>query len=420
LSLFGRIGERLKTYGQLISRIGTWPLLLVWWGRCGQVFTVNMASRLSHWSPAGLRVADLPCGAPQCDFSTFWPAGLLAAQGNAAAAYQPAALQALRENLFFPQIDMVPFLYPPPTLLAVIPLSCLPFETGFWAWSLILTVLAAGLLRAAGLSWAIILLTFISPAALWNDQIGQLGTFTGAALVAGLLLSVTRPRLAGMILAILVIKPQAALLAPLALLAGPRPRRGLAAAASTGATLLILSLLFLGQGAWRAYLGPGLAASNVILQAPLGSGDDYHQFGISVFWMMRAVGAGIAASYAAQAIAAIAAAALVLLLWRGKAGIHAKVAITVFLSLLATPYGFVGDMVAYSTALLLLAQGRGWRIDILDACLWLWPALNPAIHAGCGLLLTPFVVTFAAARAWPRETRRRPSRPAMLVTRRSA
>ncbi len=75
-------------------------------------------------------------------------------------------------------------------------------------------------------------------------------------------------------------------------------------------------------------------------------------------------------------------------------------ALTVCLSLLATPYGFTYDMVAYSLALTMLAEARGWRIDPLDALAWLWPALCPVVVMRTGLLLTPLVVTMVSGRIW--------------------
>jgi hypothetical protein len=76
------------------------------------------------------------------------------------------------------------------------------------------------------------------------------------------------------------------------------------------------------------------------------------------------------------------------------------VALTVFLSLLATPYGYVDDMVAYSIMLLALAERRGWKIAILDVLFIMWPALCSIVSQQTGVLLTPLIVLLAAARTW--------------------
>jgi hypothetical protein len=75
-----------------------------------------------------------------------------------------------------------------------------------------------------------------------------------------------------------------------------------------------------------------------------------------------------------------------------------RMALTVFLSLLVTPYGYAHDMVGYSIALAALAHRRGWRINILDALLWLWPTFSGVVDPG--IVLTPGVIALAAARTW--------------------
>jgi len=51
-------------------------------------------------------------------------------------------------------------------------------------------------------------------------------------------------------------------------------------------------------------------------------------------------------------------------------------------------------------ALAALAARRGWRIDVLDALLFLWPAFCPIVFMRTGVLLTPAVVAVAAARVF--------------------
>jgi hypothetical protein len=70
------------------------------------------------------------------------------------------------------------------------------------------------------------------------------------------------------------------------------------------------------------------------------------------------------------------------------------------LSLLATPYGYTDDMVGYSVALAACAARRGWRIDVLDAMLFLWPAFCPIVFMRTGVLLTPVVVAVAGLRVF--------------------
>jgi hypothetical protein len=377
--------------------------LIVWWGWYAVIFLREMASRAGHYSPAGMRVQDLPCASPLCDFSVFWQAGVMAAHGSAGATYDPVVFLALRKSLFSTQADPLLWFYPPPALLTVLPLSRLPFEMAFWAWILALLLLAAGMLCVAGLNWRVIILGLLSPAALWSLELGQFDVLCGAALIAGLLASTVRPGFSGVVLGGLVIKPQTALLAPVALFAARR-WRAMAAACGAGLALILTSILVLGWPVWQAYLGNGLAMSKLMLDTlPLIPGSAAS--GLSAFNMALSLHMGLNASETLQGAVSVAAVLLTWQVWRSGVPLCEKVALCVFLSLLATPYGSVDYMVGYSIALAMLAQTRGWRIDLLDVIFWLWPALCPVIYNATGVLITPVVVALAVWRTWQRAPR---------------
>lgn len=395
----GHIWAGITYYARLVDRLAAWPALLVWWGRDIQVFCINMAHRAAQGSP---RAPDLPCTMPDCDFSVFWPAGRMARAGHAAAAYDPSALLALRRHDFYPALAPGNWYYPPVSLLPILPVSGLAFEPAFWLWSAALMLAAITLLRLARLPWSVVLLGLASPAALWCLELGQFGILSGAALVAGLVLVPARPVLAGLVLALLALKPQPGLAVPAGLLSG-RAWRVILAGAALAMMLILASLLILGGATWRAYVLTGLKISHVTLAAPVAQGAGYIQFGVSVFWMLRSFGAGTGLADAAQALAALAALALTWRVWRVRQISSAlRVALTVFLGLLVTPYGFVDDMVAWSIVLALLARARGWRFGFLDVVFWLWPALCPLVFSATSWLLTPVVVVLALARYWPK------------------
>ncbi len=373
---------------QNLRRIAAWTILLIVWARALLLFISVMAARL-HASP---HLPDLPCNAPLCDFSLFWPASRLGAQ-----AYNPLALQSLRATLFWPQIEPTAFIYPPPALLAIWPLAHTPFEAGFWAWTLALTALSAALLAWAGLRPLAILLTVLSPAALWNVELGQFGLLTAAMLIAGLALAERRPYLAGAILALLFIKPQPGLLAPIAFLARGM-WRAILAGAVTGATLAALTLSAFGPAAWTGYLTNGLAMAHYILLLPPPASDGYVQFGVSVFWMARSLHAPLPLCSALQTVTSLAAIIATWFIWRGNKSLTDRIALTIFLALLVTPYGYVDDMVAVSAALILRAQARTWRITVLDAVTFIWPLIGPALFTATGIVFTPVILVLAAWR----------------------
>jgi hypothetical protein len=337
-----------------------------------------------------------PCGAPDCDFSVFWPAGLLAKAGRFGQAYQPDQFLAWRHQILFAGAQRLDWFYPPPTLLPVLAISHLPFHTAFIVWTAGFIACAALLLRWAGLSWPVLLLGLVSPAALWTIEMGQFEILADAILVAGLLMAARSPARAGGLLGLLVIKPQAALLVPIAMLASGN-RRAIAGGVVVVCALLATTTLVFGPEIWTAYLADGPATSRLTLT----SNTVGFERGVSVFWMARSFGAGLPACYLAQGVASLCAIGMTWRIWRdGVAEPIQRMALTVFLALLVTPFGYVDDMVGWSVALAALAERRGWRIGLLDALFWLWPALCPIVTNKTGLLFTPAIVALAVLRTY--------------------
>ncbi len=392
-------GDRVKDLATLAWRMAGYAVLLPIWLLVAEVFAAKMLPRLAYLTAGRQMANDSPCGRPECDFSQFWPAGVLARAHQFGALYDPAGFWAARKLLLLPTAGRIDWIYPPPMLLPSMLISNLPFEWAFAAWTVGLTVLTILILRWARLSWPVVIIGLLSPASLWNVELGQVGALMGALLLAALLMAARAPKRAGALAGLLILKPQIALLLPAVFLAR-RWFAGIIAATITVVAVLLLTLVTLHLDVWRAYLTAGTASAASILRAPFALG--YQQFGVSVFWMLRSFGAGPGFSDAAQALATATAMAAAYVLWRrDTTDVPSKAAITICLSLLATPYGFTYDMVAYSLALAMMAQSRNWQIDPLDAILFLWPALCPVVVMRTGLLLTPLVVALAALRtAW--------------------
>jgi hypothetical protein len=386
--------SRAAEYGRIASPLLSYGLLGAIWLELLWNFFAVMAPRAAR-TGAAAAVNTWPCNAPDCDFSIFWPAGILARAGDFATLYQPALFAAWRRHFLSAGAQPLDWFYPPPVLLPAAAISYLPFNAAFAVWTVLQIVIAFFLLRAAGLSRAVVLLGLLSPAALWNMEMGNIGIFCGACIVAGLLLADKAPVFSGAIISLLLCKPQAGLLAPVALLAS-RNLRAILAGLAVAALFLGLEAAALGPAVWTHFFSSGLAAASRTLTAepPIGA-----ERGVSVFWMLRGFGFGVGISYAGQGVAAVIAIFLTWRIWAGGAlGNLDRMACTVFLCLLATPYGYVNDMVAYSIALAALARARGWRIDVLDTALWLWPAICPLVWADFHMLLTPLASALAAAR----------------------
>ncbi len=342
---------------------------------------------------------DLMCSDSQYDFTAFWPAGVLARLHDYSLIYDPAAFLAWRQAHLCVNALRLDWYYPPPNLLPVMLVSLLPFKPALLVWIAFLTMLSALMLRLARLPWSVIGCGLLSPAALYCDELAQLGILAGALLVAGLMLTDKNPISASVSFALLLFKPQEALLVPVAVLA-QRNFRVFAGTALLVLLILTVSILVLGRGVYADYWRWAPVSSRAVLDWPAGP-KSHQNYGISVFWMMRSFGWGLPASYAIQLIISLICALLVWQLWRPrerKADALDRMALTVFLSLLVTPYGYAHDLVGYSVALAALAHRRGWRIDIFDTVFWLWPPLSGAIDRG--VVLTPCIVGLAAIRTW--------------------
>lgn len=339
-----------------------------------------------------------------CDFTMFWAVGRMAAAGHAAELFQAPKIlaweAAIPEN---PHIRLFWFYPPPALLLTGLAAHIAPFFRAFFLWVAGWLLLAVLILRRAGLDWRVIAAAAASPAGLMNADLGQLGFFTGALTVAALLAADQRPGLAGSLFGALAFKPQAALLAPVLLLARGR-WAGLAAGLAVALALCALSLLIYGPVVWVNFLTQGTKFSHLVLIQPfprqppptLNSNEFY---GVSVFWMCRSFGWPVWLSGDAQSLAALSAVGACWWAWRRRdADPVARMALTASLGLLVTPYGYLYDLGVTSIAVASLAfQER--RLLLTDVLMFGWPVLGLMIALKFYLELAPLMLCLFAWRA---------------------
>jgi hypothetical protein len=354
--------------------------------------------RYRDYLAQGLGFDDRACPTPYCDFPLFWEAGRLARVGDPAAIYDKGQFLAATSRVIAPHVNPLPFLYPPFTLLAAAPMSLPGLVAGYYGFTAVALVLSVWLLRRAGIGWHFIMIGLAGLPAMWSLYLGQFGMLSGALLICGLARLDKSPVLAGALLGLLCLKPQYALLVPVVVCAR-RDVRAMAAGAGTLALLGALSVWCFGWQAWAAYFGPGEAATRAILQAPFQR--SYEMWGVSVFWLARSLGAAVGTAYAVQCFVLLLAVAAAWRLWRrdGADPVH-RLAMTVCLTLLASPYGFLDDLVAYSVMLPMLARRDTPLVNAALALLWLAPALSVAFTHRLGFLPMPFCVLAALAIAW--------------------
>jgi len=334
------------------------------------------------------------------DFVSFWAAARMALQDQAAAVYDVAAHHSVEATASPIGGFLLPFPYPPPFLLFLAPFGLLPYPLAFAVW-----VAATGLLYvfAAGLPKR---LTLGFPVVVSSGLVGQTGFLTTGVFLAGTQCLRARPFLGGAILGLMVIKPQLALLLPVALLAGGH-WRAIVGAALSSVALVALALLLFGPETYRgffqmlpryaSYMGDSLWPWNELM---------------SPFAFARWFGAGQTAAWLIHGgIAAVAG----VVVWRAwRLDWEAKVPVLAAASLLIPPYLFTYDG-------LLLVVPFAWlatRNQAYAAIIW-GLSLVPVVGVLSGLDTGPNTLPLAAILALvalrPRSGGTRPRVPAFTI-----
>ncbi len=292
--------------------------------RLGRILTMAVAALflamvlLFHWRDQQLPIL--------LDFTNFWATGGLALAGYPAGAYDPATLAAAQARAVGPTNLVMPFPYPPPFLLLVAPLALLDYHLAFAAW----VALGLALFLWTGRRIAPLPLVAAQPAVLINGMIGQTGFLTGALLIEGTRQLEVRPWRAGLLLGLLVLKPQLALMLPVAVLAARAwPAVGGAAMSATG--LMLLGAILLGPASYTEFFSMIGEFGGM-----LGGGRFTWAEFASPFALVRTIGLGLSAAWAVQISCAIFGAALVWRSWRHRWAQRVPILCTA--SLLGSPY----------------------------------------------------------------------------------
>lgn len=315
----------------------------------------------------------------QMDFVSYWAAAILTLQGAPAAAYDIAAHHAVQQQAGAFGATM-PFPYPPPFLLIVLPFGLLPYGAAAIAW--VVATLAAYVAAARRLFPDAGWLAAAFPAVLVNAIIGQNGLLTAALFIAGALLLPRRPFLAGLLFGLLVIKPQLGVLLPLAFVAGREWRAFAGATAGAGGALLA-ALLLLGPAPYGAMMDLMPLYGSIARDGLV----PWHKMA-SLYAALGMMGLPAAVALAAHALAALIGAAAVWRIWRRPDGDPlGKAAALAAASLLVSPYLYGYDMLILVVPLLwLLGQGEN-RASL--AVLWCLPLVSLFQDWGLPAIVNP-------------------------------
>ncbi|MCO5398528.1 glycosyltransferase family 87 protein [Ralstonia soli] len=309
---------------------------------------------------------------PGGDFVVFWSAAQMILQGHPLAAYDVAALHAL-ELATVPGIAatqfILPWLYPPTFLPFVLPFGLLPY------WLAVPIFLG---ISVASYLWVV---KRIVP---WRDAWLPCVAFPGLALVvvtgqnslllaacAGLALVLlpSRPIVAGVLLGLLTVKPQLALMFPVAFVCG-RSWKALGAMAVTSLGLFTLAVVVFGSASLTAFLRNAEFARSAVEAGAVFLGRMP-----TVFALVRMLHGGVALAYAMHLTVALGATAVVAYAWLKPCSYALRTSAVLMATMLASAYLYDYDLVFMGLGMAWLAtHGRryGWLPGERELLILLW------------------------------------------------
>lgn len=302
---------------------------------------VLFCALLLGWAWTSKGFTDVTMARPGTDFSAFWGASHLALTQGPLQAYdvrQLTAVIAEHGTLGKGAELILPWLYPPTFLLMVLPLSLLPLTLSyllFLAGTGFVYFRSIGVLVGVQRPWrqGLWLPVLAAPATLITILAGQNALLTAGVAGAAVYHLNKRPVLAGVLIGLLAIKPQLAVLFPLALVIS-RAWKALAAALLTALVFAGISVLVCG---WRTV--PAFIANAQWVRASFIEG------GANLWWGMptpiaaaRLAGASVTGAYAVQALIALTMAVAMAYVWRRTPAFALRAAALAIATLTVSPY----------------------------------------------------------------------------------
>lgn len=344
------------------------------------------------------------------DYVVFWTVGHQALRGLAAATYNEHAEHAAELASIGHRFDvLLGWSYPPPFLFVVSALASLPYVAGFLFWGLSTLALQAGVVSAIAKRRAAFFVACAAPWVAIELILGQNGFLTAALIGLVLLHLEKRQILSGLLLGLLIYKPQFGVLFPLALAAGGYWRAFVWAAASAIAVNLAAGAAF-GFDTFAAFLHAlSNAAGSHLVRSDLG----WNKLQ-SIYGLLRYLGAPAVAAWIAQALICVVGALCVILCWRSRnipfALKAAQLAATVPF---VTPYILYYDVPVLAVTIAFLFRQRSFdRIEYsviapCTLCLFLpffvnVPSALLATVPAAALVIRRIVLSGAGNLAWMR------------------
>jgi len=340
------------------------------------------AGLLSHGTPFPRDGSGLVVGR---DFLNFWMYGRAAASEQPWAWYDIDTYQRAIAAIVGPHYPGQIWSYPPSLMLLLVPFGQVAYLPALAMWTVIGLAILLGVARWQGWNRQVLLATLVSPASFFGLISGQ-GTFLiVAALVSIFFLSNRRPIVAGLLIAMLTLKPQIGLLFPLALAAAGRWR--IFAAAALGAIIIAgATAAAFGMESWRAFFREGIPTQNLALIDRAGI---VGPFCPTIFMNLHSAGLSYGFAMAVQMVFALFAAAALIWMFRRHPRANPYLLMTIFTLCTATavPYLFFYDTLPMTLGGLLLLQ-KG-LLDAAGRVLVRFVYWLPLLQIGFGVLHLP-------------------------------
>lgn len=339
------------------------------------------------------KIFSLPPNAAEAgaeDLVAFFRTADMAAEGRAADAYDAGAF---REGLSDRHDGML-WLNPPHALLLVAPLDGASYAAAkitILALTFLSLVLIALLARAP--CWMAAALA-VSPAAFASLLVMQTGALVALGLLSAFLLAKSRPLAAGLILALLTVKPQYGLIAPV-FLAALGYWRALGGAALLTTSLIGLSVAAYGVSPWAAFI-ESIAGGAISVH-----GANLHRDMVSAGSSLMKLGAGDF-SIVGQAVALFACAAVTCIAAR-RFQREAAIGIALVASAAASPSLWVYDWPLVAAGLYMLLRSSAPWPPLMQAgagLLWLGPLYSLGIGTMASSLIAPTFLALTLALAF--------------------
>ena len=321
----------------------------------GWTTAVLSAASLLGYFRAGAWLVDGDGRPLQTDFFSFWSAAYQLSHGAPTLAYDIGTMERMWSETFhgLSNYAALPLPYPPPMLFALAPLGLVPYVPAEIIW------IVVGLCLYLAAVWMIVprssalAVAAAAPAAWWSAFTVQTGFLT-AALIGGVLVLLERRKVAaGVVLGLLVIKPQLGVLFPVVLVAAGE-WTALVSAMMTVVALIAASLILQGTETWVEFSRALVNGGNLNLVVGIGGWPRLE----SLYGFVRSVGGSARLAWTCHAAVAAMVSVAVCWLWRRRDISYSTRAAALSLAVfIVTPYLHGYDLVGLAIPSAFLVKG---------------------------------------------------------------